>query len=134
MGHTTAGATCSHRLDIGHDRTPRRASRRLPPMPAISPLAPAGFPELKPIAGVRLAAYAAGVRYAGRDDVMLAELAPGTTIAGVLTQSTTPGAPVDWCRACLPGGSVRAIVVNSGNANGVTGRTGRVVCERTAGA
>ena len=50
-------------------------------MPAISPLAPAGFPDLKPIAGVRLAAYAAGVRYAGRNDLMLAELAPGTTIA-----------------------------------------------------
>ena len=63
-------------------------------MPAISPLAPAGFPDLKPIAGVRLAAYAAGVRYAGRNDVMLAELVPGTTIAGVLTQSKTPGAPV----------------------------------------
>ena len=103
-------------------------------MPALSPLAPAGFPELKPIAGVRLAAYAAGVRYTGRNDVMLAELAPGTTIAGVLTQSTTPGAPVDWCRACLPGGSVRAIVVNSGNANVFTGRTGREVCERTAAA
>ena len=103
-------------------------------MPAISPLAPAGFPDLKPIAGVRLAAYAAGVRYAGRNDVMLAELAPGTTIAGVLTQSTTPGAPVDWCRASLPGGSVRAIVVNSGNANVFTGRSGREVCERTAAA
>jgi glutamate N-acetyltransferase / amino-acid N-acetyltransferase len=103
-------------------------------MPAISPLAPAGFPDLKPIAGVRLAAYAAGVRYAGRNDVMLAELAPGTTIAGVLTQSKTPGAPVDWCRACLLDGSVRAIVVNSGNANVFTGRAGREVCERTAAA
>jgi len=103
-------------------------------MPAISPLAPAGFPALKSIPGVRLASYAAGVRYAGRNDVMLAELVPGTTIAGVLTQSTTPGAPVDWCRACLPGGSVRAIVVNSGNANVFTGRAGREVCERTAAA
>src|SRR5258707_1238837 len=103
-------------------------------MPAILPLAPAGFPDLKPIAGVRLAAYAAGGRYAGRNDVMLAELAPGTTIAGVLTQSKTPGAPVDWCRACLPDGSVRAIVVNSGNANVFPGRAGRDVCERTAAA
>src|SRR5207248_9294495 len=102
MEHTAASATCSRRLDMRHDRPPRQAARRLPPMPALSPLAPAGFPELKPIAGVRLAAYAAGVRYTGRNDVMLAELAPGTTIAGVLTQSTTPGAPVDWCRACLP--------------------------------
>src|SRR5437763_13778199 len=103
-------------------------------MPAISPLAPAGFPDLKAIAGVRLAAYAAGVRYAGRDDVMLAELAPGTTIAGVLTQSTTPGAPADWCRARLPGGSGRASVVNSGNAHVLTRRPRPPVRERTAAA
>jgi glutamate N-acetyltransferase/amino-acid N-acetyltransferase len=103
-------------------------------MPAISPLAPARFPDLPPIAGVRLAAYAAGIRYAGRNDIMLAELAPETTIAGVFTQSATPGAPVDWCRACLPGGSARAIVVNSGNANVFTGRAGRDVCEHTAAA
>src|SRR3982074_885592 len=107
--------------------------RPLPP-PPVPPLAPAVFPELKPIAGVRLAAYAAGVRYAGRNDVMLAELAPGTTIAGVLTQSKTPGAPVAWSRASRPGGSVGAIVVNSGNANVFTGRAGRDVCERTAAA
>src|SRR5437764_406261 len=134
MEHTAASATCSRRLDMRHDRPPRQAARRLPPMPALSPLAPAGFPWLVPNAGGPLAAYAAVVRYARRNDVMLAELAPGTTIAGVLTQSTTPGAPVDWCRACLPGGSVRAIVVNSGNANVFTGRTGREVCERTAAA
>src|SRR5260370_2849737 len=101
-------------------------------MPATSPLAPARFPDLTPIAGVRLAAYAAGIRYTGRNDMMIADLAPGSTIAGVLTRSQTPGAPVDWCRACLPGGTVRAIVVNSGNANVFTGRAGREVCERTA--
>src|SRR6266550_8963683 len=101
-------------------------------MPSTSPLAPARFPDLTPIAGVRLAAYAAGIRYTGRNDIMIAELAPGSTIAGVLTRSQTPGAPVDWCRACLPGGTVRAIVVNSGNANVFTGRAGREVCERTA--
>jgi len=101
-------------------------------MPAISPLAPARFPDLPPIAGIRLAAYAAGIRYTGRNDMMIAELASGSTIAGVFTRSQTPGAPVDWCRACLPGGTVRAIVVNSGNANVFTGRAGREVCERTA--
>src|SRR6266571_2441552 len=101
-------------------------------MAAVSPLAPARFPELPPIPGVRLAAYAAGVRYAGRDDLMLVELAPGSTIAGVLTQSTMPGQPVIWCRECLPGGTVRAIVVNSGNANVFTGRAGRAVVESTA--
>src|SRR5579864_6116380 len=101
-------------------------------MAALSPLAPERFPDLPPIPGVRLAAYAAGVRYSGRDDVMLAELAPGSTVAGVLTQSTMPGQPVIWCRECLPRGTVRAIVVNSGNANVFTGRAGRRVVESTA--
>jgi glutamate N-acetyltransferase/amino-acid N-acetyltransferase len=101
-------------------------------MPAISPLAPERFPELLPIPGVRLAAYAAGIRYTDRDDVMLAELAPGTTIAGVFTRSLTAGPPVLWCQECLPGGKVRAIVVNSGNANVFTGRAGRAVVETTA--
>jgi glutamate N-acetyltransferase / amino-acid N-acetyltransferase len=101
-------------------------------MPDISPNAPASFPAMAPIAGVRLASYAAGIRYRGRNDVMLAELAPGSTIAGVFTQSTMPGQPVIWCRECLPRGSVRAIVVNSGNANVFTGRAGWQVCESTA--
>jgi glutamate N-acetyltransferase/amino-acid N-acetyltransferase len=101
-------------------------------MPDISPLAPASFLAMQPIAGVRLASYAAGIRYQGRDDVMLAELEPGSTIAGVFTQSTMPGQPVIWCRECLPRGRVRAIVVNSGNANVFTGRAGWQVCESTA--
>jgi glutamate N-acetyltransferase / amino-acid N-acetyltransferase len=100
----------------------------------VSPLAPQGFPALPALAGVRLAAFAAGIRYTGRDDVMLAELAPGSSVAGVFTQSTMPGQPVIWCRECLPRGSARAIVVNSGNANVFTGRAGRQVVERTAAA
>ena len=103
-------------------------------MSAVSPLAPVGFPVLSPIAGVRLAAYAAAIRYAGRNDLMLAELAPGSTVAGVFTQSTMPGQPVIWCRECLPRGLVRSIVVNSGNANVFTGRAGRAVVESTADA
>ncbi len=101
-------------------------------MSNVSPLAPASFPAIAPIAGVRLAVHAAGVRYAGRNDVMVAELAPGTTVAGVLTQSTMPGQPVIWCRQCLPHGKARAIVVNSGNANVFTGRAGWQVVESTA--
>lgn len=103
-------------------------------MPAISPLAPARFPDLAPIAGVRLAAIECGVRYKGRTDLMLAELIPGTAIAGVFTRSLTAGAPVLWDRERLPGGKVRAIVVNSGNANVFTGRAGREVVEATAAA
>jgi glutamate N-acetyltransferase / amino-acid N-acetyltransferase len=103
-------------------------------MTAVSPLAPAEFPPMAPIAGVRLAAAAAGVRYPGRDDLMLAELAAGSSVAGVLTQSLTAGAPVLWCRECLEAGEVRAIVVNSGNANVFTGRAGRQAVEATAAA
>src|SRR5437764_1686627 len=103
-------------------------------MPAVSPLAPARFPELPPIAGVRLAACEAGVRYRGRTDLMVAELAPGSAVAGVFTLSQTPGQPVIWCRQCLPHGKVRAIVVNSGNANVFTGRAGWQVAENTAAA
>jgi glutamate N-acetyltransferase/amino-acid N-acetyltransferase len=103
-------------------------------MAAVSPLAPEHFPNLEPIAGVRLAAHQAGIRYSGRTDLMLAELAPGSTIAGVFTLSQTPGHPVVWCRQNLIGGHARAIVVNSGNANVFTGRAGWQVVQDTAAA
>jgi glutamate N-acetyltransferase/amino-acid N-acetyltransferase len=99
---------------------------------SVSPLAPTGFPDLAPIAGVRLATAQCGIRYPGRRDLMVAVLAPGSRVAGVFTRSLTPGAPVDWCRQCLPHGKARAIVVNSGNANVFTGRKGRRAVEETA--
>jgi glutamate N-acetyltransferase/amino-acid N-acetyltransferase len=99
-----------------------------------SPLAPERPAELPPIAGVRLAAVEAGIRYKGRSDVMLAVLDPGTTVAGVLTRSVTCGAPVEWCRKNLRGGRARALVVNSGNSNTFTGRAGQAVVEETAAA
>ena len=92
----------------------------------ISPLAPATFVSLPPLAGARLAVGACGVRYKGRTDVALMEFAPGSTIAGVLTKSLTRSAPVDACRKNLKRGRVRGIVVNSGNANAFTGRRGEV--------
>jgi glutamate N-acetyltransferase/amino-acid N-acetyltransferase len=98
----------------------------------VSPLAVA-LPTLPPIAGVRLAA-AAGVRYQGRTDVVMAELAAGTTVAGVFTSSKCPGAPVDWCRKALTGGRARALVVNAGNANVFTGRAGTEATRATAAA
>ena len=90
-----------------------------------SPLAPEHLPTMPEIAGVRLATGAAGIRYAGRTDVMLALLDKGTTVAGVFTKSQCPSAPVDWCRAALARGRARALLVNSGNANAFTGRNGR---------
>src|ERR1700739_4089525 len=99
---------------------------------SISPLAPESFPEMPPVAGVRLATAAAGIRYPGRTDVLLAVLDSGTAVAGVFTRSKCPSAPVDWCRARIKGGNAAALVVNSGNANAFTGKTGRVSTELTA--
>jgi glutamate N-acetyltransferase / amino-acid N-acetyltransferase len=84
------------------------------------------------IAGVRLATGAAGIRYQGRTDVLLAIFDKGTTAAGVLTRSKCPSAPVEWCRARLAGGKARALVVNSGNANAFTGRRGTEAVTLTA--
>jgi glutamate N-acetyltransferase/amino-acid N-acetyltransferase len=92
--------------------------------PVISPLAPAKYPNLPPLAGVRLATGEAGVRYKDRTDVLLVTLAPGTQAAGVFTKSKTSSAPVEWCRANLKSGTARALVVNSGNANAFTGKAG----------
>src|ERR1700681_513606 len=100
--------------------------------PAVSPLAPSNFPDLPEIAGVRAATGAAGIRYPGRTDVLMALFDEGTAVAGVLTQSKCPSAPVDWCRARLPAGRARALVVNSGNANAFTGKSGRAAAQFTA--
>ncbi len=92
----------------------------------VSPLAPAGFPDLPVINGVTFAAVSAGVKYTGRDDVMLAWLAPQTAIAGVFTRSATRSANVLDCQDKLGGDPTgpAAIVVNSGNSNAFTGKHG----------
>ncbi|MFC6688970.1 bifunctional glutamate N-acetyltransferase/amino-acid acetyltransferase ArgJ [Jhaorihella thermophila] len=106
----------------------------------VSPLAPAGFPELPVIGGVRFAAAEAGVRYKGRTDVMLAVMDPGTSVAGVFTRSATRSAPVLDCQAKIGGASDSgaAILVNSGNANAFTGRYGEesvaAICAAVASA
>src|ERR1041385_3711661 len=91
----------------------------------VVPLAPKHVPAMPDIAGVRLATGAAGIKYKGRTDVLLALFDKGTAVAGVLTRSKCPSAPVEWCRARLKSGTARALVVNSGNANAFTGKTGR---------
>ncbi len=101
-------------------------------MVAVSPLAPASIPVVPPVAGVRFATGAAGIRYRNRTDVLLAAFDEGTQVAGVFTRSRCPSAPVDWCRAALAGGTARALVVNSGNANAFTGKVGAAAARRTA--
>ncbi|MEP3634467.1 MAG: bifunctional glutamate N-acetyltransferase/amino-acid acetyltransferase ArgJ [Shimia thalassica] len=92
----------------------------------VSPLAPAEFPTLPVIDGAEFAAVEAGVKYQNRKDVMLARLAPGTTLAGVFTKSSTRAAPVLDCQAKigLDSSDGAAIIVNAGNANAFTGKNG----------
>ncbi len=97
-----------------------------------SPLAPARFPNLLPVAGVRLASVAAGIRGKGQQDLMLAEFPKGTTVGGVFTQSQTASAPVEWCRAALQNGTGRGLVVNSGNSLAFTGRAGQKTVKSAA--
>ena len=102
----------------------------------ISPLAPARFPDLEAISGVRFSVAAAGIKYPGRDDLMLARFDSNTTVAGVLTQSMTASAPVLICRDHLKRGFASGLIVNSGNANTFTGRLGnrhcQLICEAVA--
>ncbi len=98
----------------------------------VSPLAPAAFPTLTPVAGVRFATANTGLRYAGRPDLMVAEVPAGSAVAGVFTRSKTRSAPVDWCREALKGETARVIVCNSGNANAFTGKAGVAAVEETA--
>ncbi|MCC0063394.1 MAG: bifunctional glutamate N-acetyltransferase/amino-acid acetyltransferase ArgJ [Defluviimonas sp.] len=104
----------------------------------VSPLAPKeGFPALPRIGGVSFAAGAAGVRYSGRTDVMLARLAPGTAIAGAFTRSSTRAACILDCETKLTDRSGRssgaAIIVNSGNANAFTGAAGQEAVDAVTG-
>ena len=103
-------------------------------MTRVSPLAPAGFPAMPPVAGVRLAATACGLKPSGKLDLFIAELAEGTAVAGLFTRSACASAPVEWCRKALAGGRARAVVVNSGNANAFTGATGDAVVRLTVAA
>lgn len=102
------------------------------PVP-VSPLA-LPLPVLAPVAGVTMATAQAGIRYKGRTDVLLAAFAEGTSVAGVFTKNICPGAPVTWCRAILPAGIARGLVVNAGNANVFNGIAGQRAVESTAAA
>lgn len=105
---------------------------------SVSPLAPANFPSLPVIKGARFATAAAGVKYAGRTDVMLAILDPGSCVAGAFTKSATRSANVLDCQSKIrlgdEGGA--AIIVNSGNSNAFTGRAGdesiQAICAEVA--
>jgi glutamate N-acetyltransferase/amino-acid N-acetyltransferase len=107
----------------GHDRTE---------IAFPSPFTPTGTPDVLPVDGVRLATAQAGIKYAGRTDVLLMVFDAGTSVAGTFTRSACASAPVDWCKALLGQGQASALLVNSGNANAFTGMKGRASVERSA--
>jgi glutamate N-acetyltransferase/amino-acid N-acetyltransferase len=98
----------------------------------VSPLAPKKYVKLPALEGVRIRTAEAGIKYRNRTDLLLMVFDEGTDVAGVFTRSKCPSAPVDLCRANLPGGKARVLVVNSGNANAFTGRKGRETTSLTA--
>ncbi len=88
--------------------------------------------SLLPVAGVRIGVAMAGVRKANRRDLVLFELAPGTTVAGVFTKNRFCAAPVQLCRQHLrQGQGVRALIINTGNANAGTGADGLARAQQT---
>ncbi|SDM63921.1 glutamate N-acetyltransferase [Oryzisolibacter propanilivorax] len=94
--------------------------------------------DLHPVAGVRIGVAEAGVRKAGRKDLTVFLLDEGVTVAGVFTENRFCAAPVQVCREHLQaGGAIRAMVVNTGNANAGTGADGlaraRATCDALAG-
>ena len=97
-----------------------------------SPFTPKQDPVLLPVEGVRLSTAAAGIKYTGRTDVLVMAFDAGTHVAGAFTRSACASAPVDWCKAMLGGGSARALLVNSGNANAFTGLKGKASVKRSA--
>src|SRR5690606_40207690 len=94
------------------------------------------FPEMSPVAGVKLSAVCGGIKYANRKDVVLFELAEGANVAGVFTRNAFCAAPVTVCREHLAAAPIRYLVINSGNANACTGEQGlrdaRATCEEIA--
>ena len=102
-----------------------------------SPLAPKDFPKLPPIAGFDMAVAEAGVRYKGRTDLWVLRGQKGTTVAGVYTKNTMPGAPIVWSRSALVSGykydeDIQLVVVNSGTANVFVGAAGKQAVVDTA--
>lgn len=95
--------------------------------------------DLKPVAGIRLGHAEAGIRKANRKDVLVMELAPTATVSGVFTTNRFCAAPVQVSKAHLEGlhmasGPIRALVVNTGNANAGTGDAGLAAANATCAA
>lgn len=89
------------------------------------------FPKMHPVQGVKLTAVSAGIKKIGRRDVVLFELAEGSSVAGVFTKNAFCAAPVTLCKEHLSRASIRYLLINSGNANACTGEQGLLDAKAT---
>lgn len=103
---------------------------------SMSPLAPDSFPDMPSISGLTLATAASGMKYQGRNDMLLMRTMAGSHFAGLFTQSDTAAAPVQWCQDRLAQALCQsrpaAILTNAGNANAFTGNKGHLATIATA--
>lgn len=90
--------------------------------------------DLLPVPGVRIGVAEAGIRKANRKDLTVFLLDPGASVAGVFTRNRFCAAPVQVCREHLARGDIRALVINTGNANAGTGEDGLARARRTCAA
>lgn len=89
------------------------------------------FPQMHPVQGVKLTAVSAGIKKVGRRDVVLFELAEGSSVAGVFTKNAFCAAPVTLCKEHLSKAPIRYLLINSGNANACTGEQGLLDAKAT---
>lgn len=92
------------------------------------------FPEMHLVAGVRLAAACAGIKKVNRRDLVLFELAEGSSVAGVFTRNAFCAAPVTVCKQHMAAAPIRYLIINSGNANACTGEQGLADARATCAA
>lgn len=96
-----------------------------------------GPPKLLPVAGIRVGTTAGAVKYPGRDDIALFEIASGASTGAVFTRNAFCAAPVEVARSHLARAMPRYLLVNSGNANAGTGESGLedavACCDAVAG-
>jgi glutamate N-acetyltransferase / amino-acid N-acetyltransferase len=112
----------------------KKSATKVKSGPKVSPMAPKYFPDMPQIAGVQLAVTNSGTKYKKRDDLLVVQMPEKTQVAGVFTTSKTASDPVAWCKRNLEGGEGRALVVNAGNANAFTGKSGLATVKTTASA
>jgi glutamate N-acetyltransferase/amino-acid N-acetyltransferase len=133
-GAGTAGGAKPVGKKPARKTSPKTAAKAAAAAPLISPLAPASFPVVAEVPGVRMATARAQIKYKAREDLLLAVMPTGTTVAGALTRSRTASAPVEWCRTNLTSGEGRVLVSTSGNSNAFTGKAGVETVKLTAAA